>query len=72
LHTSQSEYLSHQPRLTLEEGLEEARQALEALAGLGIDLNEVTATLEEAGVAAFADDYTALLEAVEQARREAV
>ncbi len=60
------------PRLTLETGLEEAEEALEALPGLGIDLDEVTDALEEAGVEAFIHAYHQLLEAVEQVRREAL
>ncbi len=61
-----------EPRLTLEEGLDEAQRTLAALADLGVDMAEVTAALEEAGVDAFARDYAALLEAVEQARQEAL
>ncbi len=61
-----------EPRLTLEEGLDEAAEALATLPQLGIDLNEVTATLEEAGVEAFVQAYRAVLQAVEEVRQEAL
>jgi transaldolase len=43
-----------------------ARADLEALAALGIDLGDVTATLETEGVAAFAKSFDELLERLEQ------
>ncbi len=57
--------------LTLEEGLDEAKQALADLEALGILMNEVTRQLEEEGVQKFADAFTALLEAVEAQRVQA-
>jgi transaldolase len=42
-------------------GRAEARRALAALAELGIDMDEVTATLERRGTETFVDDWNALL-----------
>jgi transaldolase len=42
-------------------GRAEAREALRALAELGIDLEDVTATLERRGIETFAGDWEALL-----------
>ncbi|HEV2712386.1 MAG TPA: transaldolase, partial [Gaiellaceae bacterium] len=42
-------------RLTLEQGLDEARQLLEELARAGVDYDDVTQVLEEEGVQKFAD-----------------
>jgi transaldolase len=58
-------------RLSLEEDLPAAQQALADLEALGIRMDEVTAKLEVDGVQAFADAFSVLLEAV-KARREAV
>jgi transaldolase len=58
-------------RLTLASGLAEAGQAFEALRAVGISFSDVTQELEDEGVKAFADSFTALLDAVET-RREAV
>ncbi|MBP8863770.1 MAG: transaldolase [Anaerolineae bacterium] len=63
-------FLDHgRVRLSLEEDLEGARQTLADLEALGISMAEVTRQLEEEGVAAFADAFTALLGAIE-GRRE--
>lgn len=59
-------------RLTVEEDLEKARQALEDLEALGISMEKVTAELEEEGVRAFFDAYQALLKTVEERREAAV
>ena len=58
-------------RGSLEKNLKAARQALAGLEGLGISMSAVTQQLEEEGVKAFADSFTALLEGVEK-RRQAV
>jgi transaldolase len=64
-------FLEHgQVRLSLEENLAGARQVLDDLEVLGISMDEVTDELEHEGVTAFADAFTALLNAVE-ARRQA-
>jgi len=54
--------------LTLATGLEAARADMAALAALGISLDEVTDELEEQGVQAFAQAFTALLATVEERR----
>lgn len=65
-------FLDHgQVRLSLEEDLEGARQALADLESLGISMREVTQQLEEEGVASFSDSFTMLLRAVD-ARRQTV
>jgi transaldolase/glucose-6-phosphate isomerase len=56
---------------TLEKGLDEARRELAGLEDLGVSMDEVTAELEREGVKAFADAFTALLEAIEARRAEA-
>jgi transaldolase len=51
-------------RLTLEEGLDEARQLFEELAQAGIDYDDVTRVLEDEGVQKFADSFDELLEGI--------
>ena len=55
-------------RSTLQLGLDEAREALAALETLGISLNQVTQELEQEGVQAFSDAYTALLKTLDERR----
>ncbi len=50
---------------TLEANLDAAQGQMEALAGLGISMETVTAELEQEGVRKFAEAFTALLAAVE-------
>lgn len=57
---------------TIMEGLDEARQVIADLEQHGILMSTVTQELEEEGVKAFADAFTALLETVEARRREIV
>lgn len=57
--------------LTIEEGIDQAEQDFSAFASLGFSFAEATAQLEAEGVKAFADAYTALLEAIDQRRRAA-
>ena len=57
-------------RLSIKEGLDEAKQHLAALARAGIDLKAVAKQLEEDGVALFAKSYDALLEAIEKKGKE--
>jgi transaldolase len=59
-------------RLTLEEGLDEARQLLEELAQAGIDYDDVTRVLEEEGVEKFADSFDELLEGIAAKRGQLV
>ena len=56
--------------VTLTGGLDEAHRQIEGLAGAGVDLDRVTADLQQAGVSAFADSFTALLASVEHKRAE--
>jgi transaldolase len=57
---------------TLERGLEEAKRVFEQLAQVGVDYDDVTATLEKEGVQKFADSFEELLKAIEAKRREVV
>lgn len=61
-----------QARATLELGLDEAREALAALETLGISLTQVTQELEQEGVQAFSDAYTALLKTLDERRLAAL
>jgi transaldolase len=58
--------------LTLESGLDAAREAMGDLAYLGISIDEVTQELEVQGVKSFADAFTALLDSVESRRLAAI
>jgi transaldolase len=49
---------------TVDQGLDEARAVLDRLAEAGIDLAEVSAVLEEEGVASFAKSFDELLQAL--------
>ena len=55
---------------TLTAGAQPARLRLEALPDAGIDLDRITARLQEDGVAAFAASFDALLAAIERKRAE--
>jgi transaldolase len=59
-------------RLTLEEGLDEARQLLDELAQAGVDYDDVTRALEEEGVQKFADSFDELLEEIAAKRGQLV
>jgi transaldolase len=50
--------------LTLEQGIDEARQLLADLEKAGIDYDDVTETLEKEGVEKFADSFRELLEGI--------
>jgi transaldolase len=58
--------------LTLEEGLDEARQLFDALAEAGVDVDDVTRVLEEEGVQKFADSFDELLDGIRAKRGELV
>jgi transaldolase len=58
------------PRATLEEGVDEARAQIAALADAGIDLDEVTAGLERDGVKAFSDAYEGMIQAIAEKRSQ--
>jgi transaldolase len=57
---------------TLEEGVEEARALLDALARVGVDYDDVTDTLEREGVQKFSDSFAELLEGIRDKQRELV
>jgi transaldolase len=59
-------------RLTLEDGLDEARQLFEELARAGIDYDDVTRVLEDEGVQKFADSFDELLEGIAAKRGELI
>jgi transaldolase / glucose-6-phosphate isomerase len=59
-----------QPRVTIEEGMDEVREVVRRLAALGIDLNAVGEELQEEGVKAFAKSFEDLREVI-KGRREA-
>jgi transaldolase len=59
-------------RLTLEEGLDEARRLFDELGAAGIDYDDVTRVLEEEGVQKFADSFDELLEGVSAKRAQLV
>ncbi|MDQ4081483.1 MAG: transaldolase [Actinomycetota bacterium] len=58
--------------LTLERGIDEARQVFERLAEAGIDYDDVTLTLEREGVEKFAESFEGLLDGIRQTSRELV
>jgi len=60
-----------QPRLTLEEGLDDARRDVERLRAAGIDLDDVGEELQKEGVELFAKSFEDLL-AVITGRRQAI
>jgi len=57
-------------RPSLTQGLAQARQDLESLDEVGVDLGEVTETLQRQGVEKFVRPYDALLEALETKRSD--
>lgn len=60
-------FLDHgEAAITIDQEVEEAREALQDLEEAGVDLEEVTRELEEEGVAAFAESFTALLETIQE------
>lgn len=58
-----------QVRRTLDEGLDDARATLAALAETGVDMAAATRQLEAEGVALFAESYDQLLRGVEEKRQ---
>ena len=50
--------------LTLEEGIDEAKQVFEQVAAAGVDYDDVTDTLEREGVQKFIDSFTELLDGI--------
>ena len=58
--------------LTLERELDEARPLLERLAEVGVDYDDVVATLEREGVEKFSDSFRELLDGVRAKKGELV
>jgi transaldolase/glucose-6-phosphate isomerase len=56
------------PRLTIEENLEEARHVLSDLEAFGINLKEITQKLQEEGVKAFLDSFQKLMQCIAEKR----
>ena len=54
--------------LTLERGIDEARQVFEQVAAAGVDYDDVTDTLEREGVQKFIDSFTELFDGIESKR----
>jgi transaldolase len=54
--------------LTLEEGIDEAKQVFEQLEAAGVNYDDVTETLEREGVQKFIDSFKELLEGIEAKR----
>jgi transaldolase len=49
---------------TLEQGIDEAKRVFEQIKEVGVDYDDVTATLEREGVEKFAESFTELLEGI--------
>jgi transaldolase len=54
--------------LTLEDGVDDAKQVFEQVEAAGVDYDDVTETLEREGVQKFIDSFTDLLEGIEAKR----
>ncbi|MBI5570411.1 MAG: transaldolase [Desulfomonile tiedjei] len=66
-------YRDHgKPAARLEQGLEQARQVLDRLPEVGIDLGKVTQQLEDEGIEKFSKPFHTLLQALDKIRREAL
>jgi transaldolase len=57
-------------RDTLTQGVDEAERLLEQLAAVGVDYDDVVATLEAEGVQKFADSFEELLDGIRAKRSE--
>ncbi len=65
-------YRDHgKPASRLEDGLLEARQALDSLSGLGVDLRKVTQQLEDEGIEKFVKPFDRLLRTLHEKRQPA-
>ena len=60
------------PADNLAQGTDQAHQVLDALPGLGLDLDQLTQQLEDEGVKKFIDPFGKLLDSVEKKRQQAV
>ncbi|RJQ47737.1 MAG: transaldolase [Gaiellales bacterium] len=59
------------PRVSIDEGLDEAAALFDRLAAAGVDIEQAAKQLEDEGVKAFSDDFFALLEEITR-KREAL
>ena len=59
-------------RLTLDEGIDEARQVFEDVEAAGVSVDDVTRVLEEEGVQKFSDSFAELLDGIRSKRGELV
>lgn len=58
--------------ITIDKNLAVSKQKLQELEEIGISMDKVTVELEEEGVKAFADAFSALMQSVEQRRQEQI
>ncbi len=64
------DFIDHgEVRLTLEDGLDQAHEAMQKLESLGISMDQVTQELEDEGVESFAKSFKALIESIDQRRK---
>jgi transaldolase len=56
--------------LTLEQGLDDARAVFRKLVEIGVDYDDITATLEREGVEKFADSFNELIEGIQEKRKQ--
>jgi transaldolase len=59
-------------RLTLDDGIDEARKVFEDVEAAGVSVDDVTRVLEEEGVQKFADSFAELLDGIREKRGELV
>ena len=59
-------------RLTIEEGVDEARKVFEDVEAAGVSVDDVTRVLEEEGVQKFSDSFAELLDGIRAKRTELV
>jgi transaldolase len=60
----------HQEAGTVERGVDEAHQVMADLAAAGVDIDDVTATLEREGVESFANSFRDAFTTIEKRRAE--
>jgi transaldolase len=58
--------------VTLEDGIDGAKQVFEQVAAVGVDYDDVTDTLEREGVQKFIDSFTELLDGIESKRQQLI
>ncbi|MDY6845873.1 MAG: transaldolase, partial [Chloroflexota bacterium] len=64
-------YIEHgDPKITIYDDLDQAEKNFEALAALGISIDEITKELEDEGVQKFAESFNKLLMAIEEQKQK--